>query len=622
VWTRSRSQGEATAAAREGTATRAQRDLLASELGREVQGLGLSIAVAESHANTVITVVFPGGGETGIKTLNDDLVGYAINSTRIIPARNRLVAETFTRHELNVVEQSYKTTTLVSERSPAELASQVRAALVEIDAGMPAILRAALDEATTTWSAKRDAAARGSDDRANATRRLSKMAALRAKLDGGTFHAEVQVGAAEVQGGKDAAYDQVLAAEMNATKAAIMTRDPQLHRTPAMDLGDARAMTFSEADYVTFARETVAMRDHLATQTLWFGGRERAVVAGDRIDPDILRALRKGKIDPATLRPEDRATLALLQRYFARVNSLDYIKHFTGADTANQAADIAEARALVRALESDAPLSKDAGEAIDGILTGRAPQADTASEARFYQRAAALPDRIVLNADIRDLGLELFEGYAKAMDSIGRHGADVKTASQSASDGVVRFKQLAVERLQSKYVALLRKVRDLAAARGDQSTVDALETESEMLLLLGGDEITISLHPAFDTYGVTPEVIAVLNSPSIANARVAVTRTDSTLGSGVNHSAAMEAAQQGHDALKEIEQLARDVDEAARDLPRSEKAGAGELATRLRRIYADQGDDNVTLREQDGTPADVSALRAAARAIQDRKDAP
>ena len=53
-------------------------------------------------------------------------------------------------------------------------------------------------------------------------------------------------------------------------------------------------------------------------------------------------------------------------------------------------------------------------------------------------------DRVVLNADIKDLGVDVLEGNANAMGEIAS-GTRVAEASRKASDNVLRLKDGAIK---------------------------------------------------------------------------------------------------------------------------------------------------------------------------------
>ena len=154
-WNASRAQETDLAALEAGKASADQRKNLADELRRQVQDIRLVDAVRAGEARSVVSVVTPGGGETGMKRMNDDLIGHALNHAKLVPQRNRNIKEAFEGQGFQVIDQNYKTTTLVSDKPPAETAARIKTALAEIDAQMKPLLESVLDEGIIHFTAER-----------------------------------------------------------------------------------------------------------------------------------------------------------------------------------------------------------------------------------------------------------------------------------------------------------------------------------------------------------------------------------------------------------------------------------------------------------------------------------
>ena len=603
-WRAAEEQKGALGALHDGAATREQRNLLAAELRRQVPDIALVDAVRSDTARSVLSIVNPGGGDTGIKRMNDELIGYGMNDAKLRPERNRIIKEAFENEGFTVIDQTYKVTTLVSDKSPAETAGSIERAMAAVDARMKPLLESVLQDAIAFYRA--EGKGRSRRERKLAGKRIERMQALLARIRGtGDFHHDFQIGAAEIAGGKDASYGEILATEMDATKAALMAR-----------AGDERVQIYSEEDFITFCKETIAIKDQLAGATLPYHGVRRRVFDEGRLDRDILRDIRKDSYKE-TLTPADRTTLEQVTIYFRRVNTFDYVKHFTGSEVAAQGKKVAEAAALVKELEGDRAIGREAVETIDKLLTGGIPQADAANEAQFYNRAARLGKRVVLNADIRDMGLDLFESYATKMEEVGRGATqDLAAASREASDQVVDFKRRAVGEFTQFYRdELVPIARHQARERGREDLLRALDRETGPLMLLGGDEITVSLHGLFEELGIVPLAVSKLTDVKVANARVAVTHS----GAGdpaTGHVDAMKRAQGGHDQLKKsIEPYVHDLESKARTLaaPQAEEVWA--LAQRIKRMYTDEVKGVVKLLDSDGKEVDLRALRKQVRVL-------
>jgi hypothetical protein len=224
---------------------------------------------------------------------------------------------------------------------------------------------------------------------------------------------------------------------------------------------------------------------------------------------------------------------------------------------------------------------------------------------------------VVLNADIRDMGLDLFESYAAAMDRVGR-GADkdLASVSRSASDPIIDFKRDAVGEFTRFYrEELVPNARERARERGREDLLRVIDKETSPLMLLGGDEVTVSLHGLFEELGLVPLAVSKLTDAHVANARVAVTHS----GAGdpaAGHVDAMRRAQGGQDQLKKsIEPYVHELANKARELPAPHAEEAWDLAERIKRMYTDEVKGKVKLLASDGKEVDLSALRKQVRAL-------
>jgi len=573
-------------AVKDGTATKEQRERLAEALKKQVPDIGLVDAVHAGTAKTVISVVTPGGGDFGIKRMNDELISYQFNSNRLIPGRNKIIKDAFESQGFKVVDQNYKTTTFVSDKAPADTTAGMDAAAKLIDPQMKKLIDQVLDEATQHFKQQLANGKLSPDEIKLAKARVEKMAALKRQIDaqGKDFHFDFQMGAAEIKGGPNASYEDILGSEMDATKAALMARD----KTLATGAG-GRAMVFDDAQFLAYAKETVAIKEGLKGKTLPYHGERLQLFDGEHLNRDILRAVRKNSYNEK-LGPEDIKTLNEVNKYFQRVNSLDYVKHFTGDEVGGQGQKVADTAALIKQLESDKPLSKEAADAIQDTLTKGTPQDGAATEAEFFAKAATVHDRVVLNADIKDMGLDLFAGYEDSLDKIGTDPkANMNSVSQHASDPIVEFKRRAAETFKNYYRdTLLPEAKAEAVKRNRQDLLDILNKEPEPLMLLGGDEITVSLPKAFQELGLVPKAVAKLTSPEVANARVAVTSTGDGPGAA-GHVAAMKASQGGQDILKKnIEPLARELRAKSESLPPEQAAPLVKYADRMDGMYMEE----------------------------------
>jgi hypothetical protein len=246
------------------------------------------------------------------------------------------------------------------------------------------------------------------------------------------------------------------------------------------------------------------------------------------------------------------------------------------------------------------------------------PKDKEPSERAFYDRSLEVRNRLVLNADIKDLGNNLAVGYARQQQAVARGEKSVGSATLSAEDPTVEFKQNAITGLTKLHDRLLSDAITEARSRSDTALVEELKAEQKrgMLFLMGGDEITISLHVALkDKLADFAELLA---HPGVANARVAVKRTGS--GSQDGDANAVGSLKHALDAgvsmktLKGYEEKQRELERALLGIPRGERRREGQAmidGLGLTSLYVDVGLTDTTERAvikrfPDGKPVSAS----------------
>ena len=533
----------------------ADREHLASEIERQVPDLKLLGQVQAGTAKIVITLMVPGGGPTGVKTMNDKLIGYQLNNTLITPKRNAVIAEVFqglpfnekAGESMSVVEQSYKSTTLTTTVADAARLQRLMAeGMRRVDERMHPVLLDALTRGKTHWIAERDAAAGNKEseqykDARMRAENIEQMLADLVKAGPKGFRVDMQFGMAEIKGGEalsaDQAYKAALEAKMNAAKAAIMVRSGGERGSQEAAGGDTRGHFFDEKSFITFAANADALRAQIVASGNFLTIDRRPVKifqdqGGELLpNPDILRDVRKDKIHSEDLPPQERVQLERIRKYMDHINAFDYIKGFTSQEGAQLLpARMQRAQALLEALRSGKVVDPAQVQAMmtQDVRGQVLPQMGTASEVAFYARAGASADRILLNADIIDLGLDAMMAYAKSMHAVSAgklSGQALYDASNSVTDPLLTFRKSAISRISIAYeahrqkaITALEKLPQRDAAQ--QAALDQLRKEADPLLLLGGDEITLSLHPAMQSQ--VAELVAEVAQAS--RGRVAVTR--------------------------------------------------------------------------------------------------
>jgi len=621
-WDRAGRQQAALAALTGGVAGPAQRERLGEELRRQVPDVGYMEQVA-AGARTVVTLIVPGNGPLGLKTLNDDVVGYQINNSMIGPRRNEVVKNAFLAagdepgaSPFVVTEQTYKMTTATSDLPPLELRDAMREVLSAIDRDVRDVYLDGLRYGLTHWRAQ--STSEDADERTEAERRVGKIQEAIEQVEAPGFRLDFQFGMAPIERGAGGApaYAEALAAHLRASQATLMSREPTQVSTP--DVGDSRGQIYDRDVFRRFCEEGESLRQQIIDNgnTLTHHGRQYRVFVGSRANRDVLRDVRKAKVKEDDLASADeRQTLHLFQRYFLHINAFDNLRDFTSGEVGQIGGQIARARRLIDSVRDRGPV--DAREVTGTLHKNPAtseviPRQDTAAEAVFYNAGQSRSHRIIVSCDIRDMGVDVVQDYGEAMHRVGRRGEDPDKVARQAADPMVRFRRHAILRVHRGYRTLVWEAIESAEQRGDRALADQLRAEKEPSLLMGGDEITLSLHEGMRPY--LPRLAAALMNPTAPRARVAISTTGGDRARAVEeHIQAQQRADPAHSVLKYFEAEQRALELMIEDIDNFERQRQGaalvsELGLNL--LYAENEGAGIVLRRNDtGAIVDSKALR-------------
>ncbi|PTL78082.1 DUF4157 domain-containing protein [Vitiosangium sp. GDMCC 1.1324] len=578
-----------------GTSDATARESLAREIERQVPDLTLLEQVQAGKAKIVITLVVPGGGPTGVKTMNDKLIGYQLNSTLVIPARNSVLVEAFeglpynekASESIRIVEQSYKSLTMTTTIGDvARLQRLMAEGMRRVDLGMFRVLKDAFKEGKRNWTAEleKNAANKDSEQYKDAKKRVENIDRVLADLERAGpegFRFDMQFGLAEVRGGgaamasEQTAYQAALEAKMNASKAASMARSGGTDGQAAQEAagGDTRGRVFDEKAFLGFAASAAALRTQIIARgnILTIAGRPQRIFveqAGQLLPNEhILRDVRKDKITKDELPSNEHAQLELIKKYMNHINAFDFFKGFTSKESVDVLPGrMKQAQALADALRENRPVDPAQVQAmLEQDVTGQiVPQMGTASEAAFYNRARTSSERILINADIIDLGLDALMTYTRQMEAVSAKnlkGEELFRASKEATDALIEFKRRASDEVQKIHEQFRqRAIADLEKKPNRTPEEDAvlkqLRQETNALMLLGGDEITLSLHPALQSY--IPELVqavarACRGRVAVTQARTAPEKAGDEAARVEAHQKAMKAADPAANVLKGFE---------------------------------------------------------------------
>jgi hypothetical protein len=259
---------------------------------------------------------------------------------------------------------------------------------------------------------------------------------------------------------------------------------------------------------------------------------------------------------------------------------------------------------LLSQLESEHTNARDIDVvALERLLTTGTPKDKTASESQFYGRVGEAPgNRIVLNADMRDLGVDLLKGFEAKMAGV-HDEASAQAAGASANDHIYNLKREKLQAIRAAYrTELLAKAKQLAVSQHRLDLLEQLDGEPELVVLLGGDEITVSLAPAFKELGLVDLAVSIVAK---ANARVSLAE-----GNGVEgHRTAIATAETAHGTLKRYEELAKMMERASQTSGKAPELAR--LIREIRHLYtATTESGQIELRSTEGTPTNSIRKRA------------
>jgi hypothetical protein len=517
-WDRASEQERALDHLREGELAPGEGEVLAQGIESQVPDLAYMRQV-KAGARSIATMLMPGVGRLSTKNMNDHLVGYEINATRIVPGLQRAIADVFAdAGGYANVGQTYKSSSFTSMRTHGEVVSQMPALLPGIDQRARPVLIGAFDAGLEEWK--------------NDPERVRAIREMRGIVDRDSFQFPLTYGAAGIDGDGSASYAEALADRMHATEAALISRTVDEPPMEGVAPGE-RGQGYDPAVFQRFCQEAEALRDRIKAggNRLTYGDASHLVFVmqqGTEVpNAEVIADYRRDNIRE----PREPETLALFRQYMHHVNSFDYLKEFTGREAGAIGQRIEQALPIVAALRNGASVNPATVESLlhTHPATGAEDaQADTASAALFYDTARQRRDRIVVRADIRGLGVNLAQDYAATMQRAAQPGADLDQLALGANDGVVDFKRRAVARVRALYVGLHPTVVAAARARGDVQTASDVDLELEPLLLLGGDEITLSLHASFED--MVPQFVQAMQDPDLPRARVGISHTQDPAG--------------------------------------------------------------------------------------------
>lgn len=579
---------------------------------------------------TLFVLLFPGEGRdnTGIKDLNDKVLGYKVTSG-FIEKRQEAIAKLFWDEDKRdgpryvTVGQDYKTASIVAYEKKRE---QFAADLVKLDAKLREELLAALGDA------ERDPE---SDAHLAEIKKLRRILEEDEKYRFDFLFGTDAIDPAAQRSEVDAVFLLLTQALKGAGIARFVSKGTKKKQSkeskkivggtgakPDSAKLDPRGKVFDLKAYrrTTKASEKIkelmttpysrdVPRDYITilVDTVWTVSflYHRKVYSGN---PDVIRDVRKKQLRQPKLKEGIKYTFGaqkdLLELWLVALNMLDFVKDFLVVEFRQEL--VAYHELCYEAFKELRDLSEPIDwQRLERILTrdlrltrDRILVQGTTSEYQFYAYASDYPHQIFITMDIRDLGVELMAWYEVS----GQIIQEDKLAGPAMMQETFRSTEPINSRKRFTYdavVAVMRKYMDLARksdARGAalKAFGAGLATprpdrafDRNVQVMLGGDEIFVAAHPYLARW--VPDIIGDLDKTKFnteshskqfgsqyLNMRAAVTYSKSLSGSNrygrqLSHDKAMRLAGHSSGALKTLERCHRRIERLIDMLEAKEK---------------------------------------------------
>lgn len=532
------------------------REILANAVLLQLQTLGLyrEIKLATRAAKQrgspqplhLYVLLFPGEGRhnTGIKDLNDKVLGYKVTSG-FIKKRQSAIAKLFWSVETVgpryvTVGQDYKTASIVAyDKARQTFADD----LIKLNAQLRQDLLASLDEAEKDPHDSKQLAE---------IRKLRKVLQHDKKYQFDFLFGAFSLDPSQQRSEIEALFLLLTQALKGAGIARFVSKASSQKSSEARKIAvgtgvkqdanklDTRGKTFdlnayrkttNAADQIKTFMSTPYNRDrpydyiNILVDWVWDWAflKYRKLWSGN---PDVIRDVRKKLLVSPTLKQgvkyTFRAQVELLELWLVALNELDFVKDFLFSEFRNELMTYHElCYAAFTELHADVSRSIDWNR-LERVLThdlrltgDRVIVQGTASEYLFYAYSADKDQQIFFTMDVRDLGVEVVLWYELSSWIIWEDKlSDIKLLEET-----IESTKPIVQRKRATYdaiVAIMKKYFDQlvrAPANGRQSALRAFETgvrpkgfandfNSAVQVMLGGDEVFVAAHPYFARYVV------------------------------------------------------------------------------------------------------------------------
>jgi hypothetical protein len=527
---------------REGLANALLRQVPTIELFRQVTNLPKAKNVS------LYVLLFPGEGRdnTGIKDLNDKVIGYEYNQ-KFIEGRIEAIRDIFWPSydppppSFSIVGYDYKTALILSlDKSREDFAK----GLVKLDEKLKTALLKILDDA---------------EQDSNTTEAMkAEIMKLRKALGKKGYRFDFYYGSASISKETQSVLDRSFLMVTEALKGAGIARFMAKSASAKSKVGkglakglkpdakkyDARGKQFDHGSFIKVLKVAGNVKDMIVRNVGWlniwidkvwticlYEYYRRVYV----MNPDVVRDARKKKLVPPKLKDGVKykkyfiEQKDLLEGWLVTINVLDYIKDFLVPEFKKEFLAY-----HVTALKAFLQLGKKHdGEAVDWdrlikLLTRDLRLGPTpipihgrSSEFLFYANSSDHEAQIFLSMDIRDLGVHVAlrcDWWAGSLEVHQPKGVALMMDTFAVSDLINRRRRATYETVVKAFADVFPKTSSPEAAREASKAFDGTLHGADrpnnfvdsVQVMLGGDEIFVAASPYYTLY--LCEIIAALRN--------------------------------------------------------------------------------------------------------------
>jgi hypothetical protein len=513
---------------------------------------------------TLFVILFPGEGKdnTGIKDLNDKILGYKLTS-RFILCRQKAISTLFWQDLTHLppkfisVGSDYKTAQIVGLGMTRDQFAQQ---LAKLDAMLVKCLRDLLVEAKKEAQKEKDKGTKEEKERAE--KRLKAIDELDAKLKAKGYRFDFLFGVRSLDWVVKLVSESTFLLLTEALKGAGMARFmakgdgaktgfgrkvTSKVLKPDDKNGDRRGKEFEHAGFIKVIKKAGVISDlfrtsiylfHIFIDKVWtvalFEYRRNVFV----MNPDVIRDVRKKLVKYVTSTNGWRsdgtvdAQIELLELWLVVVNTIDIVKDFVAPEFPKDVGSY-----HLTALESLKEVSSESTPIkwpqLERVLTrdlrpGSSPYLvqGRASEFKFYASSSDFRAQIFFSMDVRDLGVHLALLYDWAIGEVEvqkYQGVELMTKTLKATDYVVDRMRVTYATVVATFENIFPKTNTPEARKaardafgGDDSDLERPGTFAESVhVMLGGDEIFVAAHPVYAKF--VCQIVAELRQAKYAD---------------------------------------------------------------------------------------------------------